>query len=236
MQQFATAKLPDAALPALEMTPRSYYRARYYDPQTGGFLSEDPLQMVFSESEYQYASANPISRNDPLGLWPELCQLPGYFWRTYDWLSGTYTAGEMTSDFITGQGQYPRDFGPDSVQVQSLKNSVGVNKARNWYRTHGCDSSGNPLPRTGGHKFGLKGLMDSGLDPTLQFVGSYDWKISPNADGTLTFTVTNDTSLTSLLYQVGMPSHNRSAFGSFGRIRQMYHWTESGLGCGCGKK
>ena len=192
------------------MTPRSYYRARYYDPQTGGFLSEDPLQMVLSESEYQYASANPISRNDPLGLWPELCQLPGYFWRTYDWLSGTYTAGEMTSDFITGQGQYPRDFGPDSVQVQSLKNSVGVNKARNWYRTHGCDSSEIPCPERAGTNF-LKGLMDFGLDPTLQFVGSYDWKISPNADGTLTFTVTNNTSLTSLLYQVGMPSHNRSA-------------------------
>ncbi len=212
-----------------------YYRARYYDPTSGRFLSEDPLQMVFSASQYQYAAANPLTRNDPLGLWPELWELPGYFWKTYNWVSGTYTAGEMTSDFFTGDGNYPRDFGPDSVQVRSLKNSIGVNKARNYYRTHACDGSGNPVARTGGHKFGLKGLVDSGFDPTLQFIGSYDWKISPNPDGTVTYTISNDTSLTSLLYQIGVPSHQRSTFRPFGTITQTYHWTEPGPGCGCKK-
>jgi RHS repeat-associated protein len=81
-----------------------YYRARYYDPTAGRFLSEDPLQLVFSDSQYQYAAANPITRNDPLGLWPEIWQLPRYFWKTYNWVSGTNTAAEMMSDFITGNG------------------------------------------------------------------------------------------------------------------------------------
>jgi|SRR6266853_94268 len=84
-------------------------------------------------------------------------------------------------------------------------------------------------------EFGLKGLWESGLDPTLQFIGSYNWSIAPNSDGTATFNVTNDTSLTSLLYQAGVPSHSRGSFGPFGTTTQTYQWTEpmSGRGCGC---
>lgn len=40
-----------------------YLRARYYDPMTGSFLSSDPMG-----TGYSYASGNPASRVDPLGL------------------------------------------------------------------------------------------------------------------------------------------------------------------------
>ncbi|HLZ51002.1 MAG TPA: RHS repeat-associated core domain-containing protein [Candidatus Acidoferrum sp.] len=205
-----------------------YYRARYYNPQIGRFISEDPLGL--GTNAYQYAAGNPVSFADPLGLWPELYEIPGIFWRAYDWSSGAYTAGQMTWEFASGTGPQSRDFGPDSVQVQSLKNSPGINKARDYFNSHGCQ----PIPN-GGHPFGLKGLWQSGLDPTLQFVGSYDWTAYPNSNGTVTFTVTNDTSLTSLLYQAGVPSHSRDSFGPFGTTTQTYHWTEpmSGRGCGC---
>jgi RHS repeat-associated protein len=45
-----------------------YYRARYYDPKIGRFLSEDPIRWRGLNS-YSYARANPVRWKDPLGLW-----------------------------------------------------------------------------------------------------------------------------------------------------------------------
>jgi RHS repeat-associated protein len=42
-----------------------YLRARYYDPATGRFLSEDPLGGL---NPYAYAGNNPVSLRDPSGL------------------------------------------------------------------------------------------------------------------------------------------------------------------------
>src|SRR5262249_28072349 len=48
-----------------------YYRARYYDPTTGRFLSEDPLGFGGLTSAYSYAGNDPLDFGDPLGLAPE---------------------------------------------------------------------------------------------------------------------------------------------------------------------
>jgi RHS repeat-associated protein len=45
-----------------------YYRARYYDPQTGRFLSEDPTGYEGGINYYDYAFNNAVSLIDPLGL------------------------------------------------------------------------------------------------------------------------------------------------------------------------
>jgi RHS repeat-associated protein len=49
-----------------------YYRARYYDPNMGRFLSEDPLRSADGISYYDYVAGNPTNFYDPLGqfLWP----------------------------------------------------------------------------------------------------------------------------------------------------------------------
>jgi len=45
-----------------------YYRARYYDPATGRFISEDPLAFDGGDVNlYRYARNNPISFTDPSG-------------------------------------------------------------------------------------------------------------------------------------------------------------------------
>ncbi len=41
-----------------------YYHARYYDPQTGHFISADSAE---GPNRYAYVAGNPISRNDPSG-------------------------------------------------------------------------------------------------------------------------------------------------------------------------
>jgi len=45
-----------------------YYRARYYDPLTGRFDSEDPKGFTSGVNFYVYAKNNPINANDPYGL------------------------------------------------------------------------------------------------------------------------------------------------------------------------
>jgi RHS repeat-associated protein len=49
-----------------------YYRARYYDPKLGRFISEDPLELTERPLQelnaYAYVANNPVNRVDPLGL------------------------------------------------------------------------------------------------------------------------------------------------------------------------
>lgn len=43
-------------------------RARWYEPATGSFISQDPAILSTGEG-YSYASGNPLTYTDPLGLW-----------------------------------------------------------------------------------------------------------------------------------------------------------------------
>ena len=54
-----------------------YYRARYYDPATARFLSEDPLNIGGGANLYAYALGDPINNTDPSGEFvPLLAILP----------------------------------------------------------------------------------------------------------------------------------------------------------------
>lgn len=44
-----------------------YMRARYYDPESGNFITRDPLETLTHEA-YGYADDNPLNMTDPLGL------------------------------------------------------------------------------------------------------------------------------------------------------------------------
>ncbi len=45
-----------------------YYRARYYNPQTGRFISEDPMGFRAGPNFYAYAGDDPIDFIDPFGM------------------------------------------------------------------------------------------------------------------------------------------------------------------------
>jgi RHS repeat-associated protein len=45
-----------------------YYRARWYDPQVGRFISEDPIQFEGGSNWYEYVENNPLQFGDPTGL------------------------------------------------------------------------------------------------------------------------------------------------------------------------
>ncbi len=46
-----------------------YYRARFYDPQLGRFISEDPIGLADGINSYAYAKNSPPNGTDPLGLY-----------------------------------------------------------------------------------------------------------------------------------------------------------------------
>ncbi len=45
-----------------------YYRARYYDPGVGRFITKDPIGFEGGVNPYLYTGNNPVNRIDPLGL------------------------------------------------------------------------------------------------------------------------------------------------------------------------
>lgn len=47
-----------------------YYRARFYDSVGGQFVSQDPVELSSGGHDYSYADNNPLSWNDPTGLFP----------------------------------------------------------------------------------------------------------------------------------------------------------------------
>ncbi|MGV1099323.1 RHS repeat-associated core domain-containing protein [Thiovibrio sp. JS02] len=45
-----------------------FYRARYYDPQVGRFISKDPIGFEGGVNAYAYVKGNPVNAVDPRGL------------------------------------------------------------------------------------------------------------------------------------------------------------------------
>lgn len=81
-----------------------FLRARYYDPQTGRFISKDPVKGVLTipqtQNPYAYAGNNPINMSDPSGeFWGPLLSFLGQV--------GTFmaTKGQQACTFVATQGQ-----------------------------------------------------------------------------------------------------------------------------------
>ena len=78
-----------------EDTQLYYYRARYYDPNAGRFITPDPLGLSAGSNPYLYVGNNPVNRIDPLGLyWQEMAEKAGE-WLT-DWAAGEAVQSALT--------------------------------------------------------------------------------------------------------------------------------------------
>lgn len=56
-----------------------YYRARWYDPQVGRFISEDPIGLAGGINQFSYVSNNPQNAKDPFGLY----EIDVHYYLTY---------------------------------------------------------------------------------------------------------------------------------------------------------
>jgi RHS repeat-associated protein len=110
-----------------------YYRARYYDPAIGRFISEDPKGFEAGVNFYAYVENNPVNANDPTGLDPytskyktrdeaakqlasEILRIPDSISREYGgWVYRSQVSPERFSYTTTVPG---RDVAPDSPMGQ----------------------------------------------------------------------------------------------------------------------
>jgi hypothetical protein len=134
----------------------------------------------------------------------------------------------MTWQWMTGTGAEYRMFYPGSVQVADLKDSPGVNTARErFYAINSGATCGKALqPYTYEYEFGLSGLWNAGANPTRQFIGSYLVEILQLSNNTAQFIVSNCTSFNSTTYHI-FTSWDRGDFSwPGGNMYQIYTWTE----------
>ncbi|MGW1278899.1 RHS repeat-associated core domain-containing protein [Streptomyces tsukubensis] len=70
-----------------DQTGLLYYRSRYYDPETGRFISQDPIGHAGGINLYQYALSSPTTHSDPSGNSPLLvgCVVGGVIDGALDW-------------------------------------------------------------------------------------------------------------------------------------------------------
>ncbi len=137
-----TGREPDA-------TGMIYYRARYYDPTIGRFISRDPAGMPNGVNRYAYVNNNPINLTDPTGLYAKQYNTNantaniGYtadlssFGQTYS--SGSYNLGSNQSSTA------PQEQNPWALSNAGAYNVAGL-------MAPGCDTFG-----CGGGGFGRGG-------------------------------------------------------------------------------
>jgi RHS repeat-associated protein len=195
----------------------NYYRARYYNPQIGRFLSEDPLGLAGGDVNfYAYVANDPIDLIDPSGLtWESNWN---YFW-----------------DWALGRGAKTRNYGPNDPETQELMNSPGVNRLRDAFNNGGCKSQKHLSYGT------YEAYWDTTVNPlsadwsnTAAEVGGFGGaSIVNNGNGTATYTIPN-TSGTHSFFLHAVPDRS-SPTGPMSNIYQNFQWTEplSGRSCGC---
>lgn len=83
MEQIARRNYLSVSLPVPPEPTESYNRARYYDPNTDRFLSEDPIGFTAGANFYEYTSNHSTDLIDPSGLLQVCCRsahLPPIQW------------------------------------------------------------------------------------------------------------------------------------------------------------
>ena len=119
-----------------------YYRARYYDAETGRFISEDPMGFDAGVNFYAYVENNPINYIDPSGL----CKEPNRFWNC---VKNYYGFGTAATRIGTGLAGIP--FPKSWVGEARALGSGPFTTLPSWLsKGAGTAASGTNLARMGG--------------------------------------------------------------------------------------
>ncbi|MCB9940713.1 MAG: hypothetical protein H6823_20945 [Planctomycetaceae bacterium] len=87
-----------------------YFRARYYNTETGRFISEDPIGLRGGINFYKYAMNSPAQYSDPNGLSPEDSQTLTEA-QLHNILRGRRDSGRTTEDIVMGLAEEMQESG-----------------------------------------------------------------------------------------------------------------------------
>lgn len=117
-----------------EMEPETgdyYYRARYYDPYSQKFLSEDKTELILLDNNrYRYVANRPLNLKDPLGWDYRMCDRP------LDGLSFEFYP--IRHDYIEYSDGSTTSFGPKKGFYGEGKNNTNDKggECGSWVETH----------------------------------------------------------------------------------------------------
>ncbi len=199
-----------------EDTQLYYYRARYYDAQSGRFLQRDTAGVMSRSNLYAYVKNNPIDWIDPSGLTSQ--SLAQYIW-----------------SFLSGSGSDFRHYFPMELETLEMQNSPGVKKLRDKFKKGGCKSVKGSIYNTG------EAAWDTILNPntadwtsTSVPVGGFEGAAINNKNGTVTYRIVNISGRHSFFYHLPFVSDKKSHKGPMRNIYQFFQWTEqTPKGCTC---
>jgi RHS repeat-associated protein len=120
-----------------------FYRARYYDPKAGRFISKDPIGFGGGINVFAYVLNNPINKVDPLGLYETLFGqhyfegADGWSWYGgWPW-NGSLWPGYSSQDNIC---TWPDRLGGNYLNNNKCTKSCCV-KHDNCYTKFGCNAT-----------------------------------------------------------------------------------------------
>ena len=186
-----------------------YSRARYYHPDSGRFISQDPLGFGGGRNFYDYVGSGPTTRIDPTGL-----SWSSNFSFLFNWLVGSAPTGES--------------LGPSYPQTKEMSNSPGAQRLREAFEANDCKDVQDveySTPRAAWDTL----LNPSTADPssTSAQVGGFMGKARNNGNGTVTYVIENTAGTKSFFYH-GVP--DRQGNGPMRSVKQTFFWTEP-TGC-----
>ena len=144
-----------------------YYRARYYNPNWGRFISEDPAGFRGGSNLYRYVGNNPASRRDPLGLWTVQIGIGGNV--NIGWWAGininggagiAFDASGFGGYYYGGLGAYGGSPGASGGVQISASNASTI-----------CDLRGPFINGSGTLAAGLGGSIDGFISPDGSVIG-----------------------------------------------------------------
>lgn len=185
-----------------------YYRARYYSPQFERFISEDPIGFAGGDTNlYRYVDNNPLNFVDPSGL--TLQTNWNFFW-----------------DWALGRGPRNRSYGPNDIETQEMKNSIGADLLRAKFFQNNCQNATDIAYKTGRAYWDTLGNPFT-ADPSstsAQVGGFAGASAINNGNGAVTYSIRNIAGTKSFFYHA-LPNKSGPT-GPMSNIVQTFQWTE----------
>jgi hypothetical protein len=139
---------------------------RFYDPETGRYISADPIGLQGGLNLYAYANQNPINATDPYGL---------YSWTDLNAAWSNYCGGSRTPWFATfgsiDWGNYEVDL---KAKISTLVGGGSCCKPKNSYETFtiGAQTGGADRFLIGRHNLKAEGRLIVNADCSWSFSGT----------------------------------------------------------------